>query len=100
MGTPEKVQANLGLLNSDRTVGIIGAAAWRHSRVDSNTAHYRYLLRKAGLDHDDTCDFVSGTMMIVRSEVMKRFYDLLAEEEFDNADGKSIDWLRDGQLEH
>ncbi len=100
MGTPEKVQANLGLLNSDRTVGVIGAAAWRHSRVDSNTAHYRYLLRKAGLDQDETCDFVSGTMMIVRSQVMKRFYDLLAGEEFENADGKSIDWLRDGQLEH
>ena len=38
--------------------------------------------------------------MMVRPEILQRVYDLLRDEVFENADGKDVEWLRDGQLEH
>jgi len=101
LGSAETILDNLALLNTDPKVGIIGAAAWRHKSVDKNSAHYNYLLQRFDIDpaHAD-CDYVSGTMMIVRASILKRMYEVLSQEEFENADGKSDSWLRDGQLEH
>lgn len=101
LGTQEKVVHNLALLRSDPRIGIIGAAAWRHNSIDRNAKHYHYLLRKFSIDPAHAaCDYVSGTMMIARPQIMQRFYDVLSKEQFENADGKSPNWLRDGQLEH
>jgi hypothetical protein len=101
LGTPDKVVDNLALMRTDPKVGIIGAAAWRHSGVDKNAEKYAYLLRRFGIKPSEAdCDYVSGTMMIVRPDILRRIFDVLSEEEFESADGKSDDWLRDGQLEH
>jgi len=53
LGTRERIASNLALMASDKSIGIIGAAAWRHKGVDQNAMHYRYLLQKAGIDPAD-----------------------------------------------
>ncbi len=101
LGSAETVAENLALMNSDPEVGIIGAAAWRHKCVGKNSEKYDHLLRKFGIEREHAaCDYVSGTMMIVKPKILKRMCEVLSKEEFENADGKSADWLRDGQLEH
>jgi hypothetical protein len=101
MGDPEKVAENISLMSSDQRIGIIGAAAWRHHDVADNDEHYTYLLRKLGISPEsEVGEYVSGTMMMVRPEILQRVYDLLRDEVFENADGKDVEWLRDGQLEH
>ena len=101
LGSPEKVENNLAALASDPTVGIIGSVLHRETDIGDNEQLYVRLLDEFTISKvNRECEYVSGTMMLMRSSIMRAVYEKAKGYSFNNADGKSLDFLVDGQIEH
>lgn len=101
LGSKETVKNNLAAFISDPTVGIIGSALHREDAIGQNAEGYEQLLDLYQISENNRdCEYVSGTMMMLRSDIMKRIYEVAKNLSFNNADNKGLDFLVDGQLEH
>lgn len=101
LGDSETVRQNLTAFLTDPEIGIVGSVQTRHLGLESNAAGMRKLFQIYGIspEHEE-CEYVSGTMMMVRSEVMEAVYLPLAHHQFVNGDNKGIEHHIDGQVEH
>jgi lipopolysaccharide biosynthesis protein len=101
LGSSELIKQNLAAFVEDESVGIIGAAKHREEDIGNNVDAYSKLLDVYGIDAENRdCEYVSGTMMMIRSELMKEVYLPLREHKFESGDNKGMDFYIDGQLEH
>lgn len=86
---------------ADDEIGIIGSIQTRHIGLENNTDGMRRLFDIYNIKPEfEDCEYVSGTMMMVRSEVMKAVYEPLANHNFLNGDNKGLEHHMDGQIEH
>lgn len=101
MGSKEIFEQNISALAEDSSIGIIGSAKHRHTLIAGNRELYNHLLKtfEIGEEHVE-CEYVSGTMMMMRSDIMITVYEKLKGFDFVNADGKELDFHVDGQAEH
>lgn len=101
LGSSETVKQNLTAFLTDPEVGIVGSVQTRHLGLESNAEGMRKLFDIYGItpEHEE-CEYVSGTMMMVRSEVMQAVYVPLSNHQFVNGDNKGIEHHIDGQVEH
>jgi hypothetical protein len=101
LGSKEIVRQNLAAFIEDDTVGIIGAARHRNTDVGKNSDSLEHFLDLYGIsEHNRHCEYVSGTMMMVRSEIMNTVYSKLSDFNFESGDDKGLDFHVDGQAEH
>lgn len=101
LGSKEKVKENLAIIRQDSTVGLIGSRYWRNTDVLNNSEHYDKLLDVFDIDPEARpCEYLSGTMMIVRPQIWKIIYDKFRNHDLEAGDGKDLDFQKDGQIAH
>ena len=101
LGSPERASENLELMCADDAIGQLGAEACRYTELNDNPEKYFDALKRLDI-HEDTAhvEFLSGTMMLVRSEVLRRVFEGLRDVPFEAGDGGSLAFHRDGQWAH
>lgn len=101
LGSPEIINQNLSAFRHDKTLGIIGSGRHRQTSVAINQELFDKLLDLFKIDAAHRkCEYVSGTIMMVRSEVLKAVYQPLRTFQFSSGDNKGLEHHMDGQPEH
>ena len=101
MGAKERAAENVALMLKDETIGLMAAADYRYTEIDDNEEKYEILLDRLGIGHDcKAVECVTGTMMFLRTDVLRRIFDTVRDLPFEDGSGKSSDFQSDGQWEH
>ena len=100
-GSPEIAEECVDLMLSDPSVGMIGAKEWRSFDMARNRDQYERVLDLFDIvGADRELDYLSGSMFLIRADVVKRLHAVLRRQEWESAVGKSLEFHRDGQVEH
>lgn len=100
-GSPEIVRQCMEMFHDDPTIGIIGAEAWRSQTMGNNYEQYERLLDLLGIEGDNrACDYLSGTMFLVRQPIIKRLHNELRKLDWEYGGDKDVEFHRDGQVAH
>ncbi|WP_306602704.1 rhamnan synthesis F family protein [Azonexus sp.] len=101
LGSTNIVRNNLAAFAEDPSIGIIGAAKHRQELIGKNEVLYNRLLDIFEIDEDKReCEYVSGTMMLLRPDILKRVHQLIHLQAFNDAENRDLDFYMDGQMEH
>ena len=101
LGNRQTAEDNIRLLLEDDTIGILGAARCRYTELNDNPQKYYELLDRLNVPEEARkVDFLSGTMMFVRREVLQRIFDGAGDIDFEPGDDQSLEHHRDGQWAH
>ena len=100
-GSREVVERSLALFRDDPGVGLVGSKDWRSTEIGKNAEVYGRLLDmfEIGPEHRDL-EYLSGTMFLIRPEIVRRVYERLKEAEFEYGGLMSVEEHMDGQLAH
>jgi len=101
LGSRDIVRENIAAFLENDAIGIIGSIRSRHAGIEGNEQGMTKLFDLYNIEEEyQDCEYVSGTMMMVRSDVMEAVYQPLSNHKFTNGDGKDISHHIDGQVEH
>ena len=101
MGTRECAVENIETMLSNEQIGQIGALDCRYTELNDNPKKYFELLDRLNIgDSSRDVEFLSGTMMFLRREVLQRIFEASGDVAFENGEGMSIEFHRDGQWAH
>ena len=101
MGTRERAVENIKLMLMHDEIGLIGSLQCRYTELNDNPKKYFELLTRLGVSEESSdVEFLSGTMMFVRREVLQRVVELASDIPFENGEDKSLAFHRDGQWAH
>ena len=101
LGDRRRAVENIALLLEDDSVGQIGGSRCRDKKLDHNETKHRQLLERLGIaDQHEASEFVSGTMMFVRREVLQRVYAAIEHTPFESGDDKPLAFHVDSQWAH
>ena len=101
MGSQEIAADNIRLFLADDHIGQLGSGRCRYRELDDNPKKYFELLERLGIDEDEQqVEFLSGTMMFLRREVLQRLIDATHDVELEHGDGRCESYHRDGQWAH
>ncbi len=92
---------NVHAMADDHSIGAIASVHHRDQRMFRNSDlcdHYLDRLEVAA--ENRVCEFVAGTMMLVRSSVLRRLYEGLKDIEFEDSDALTFREHLDGQVPH
>ena len=101
LGAPDTAAGNIRLMLDDSSIGMIASERCRYTALDDNPEKYFALLDR--LEVKAECrdvDFLSGTMMFMRREVLMRVFDGAGGVDFEPGDDKPLCFHRDGQWAH
>ena len=100
MGSRETAAQNIATLVDDETIGLLGSAACRYTEMNDNREKYDLLLERLNVaDVSAEPEFVSGTMMFLRSQVLARVFEAAADLTLDR-EGRLGEGAADGAWEH
>ena len=101
MGTREIAVANLKSMLSDDTIGVIGSRRCRDTDLRDNTGKFMELLDMldVGTESRDV-EFVSGTMMYLRREVLQKIFETCKDLPFEKGDDTPLQFHLDAQWAH
>ena len=101
MGSPDVAAENIRLMLADDEIGLLGADRCRYAELNDNPGKYFELLERLGIDEsEEDVEFVSGTMMFLRREVLQRLFEAIEGIVFELGDDQSTAFHRDGQWAH
>lgn len=101
LGSKEKVRENLQILRQNPEIGCIGSRYWRDTNLGQNQQYYNHFLDVLQIKPEArNCEYISGTMMLVRTKVMKRIYDVFSKIDLEEGDDKGLEFHLDGQIAH
>lgn len=101
LGDRQTAADNIRLLLEDDSIGQLGATRCRYTELNDNPRKYYELLDRLNVPEDARkVDFLSGTMMFVRREVLQRIFDGAKDIDFEAGDDQSLAHHRDGQWAH
>ena len=101
LGSPQVAAANVQAMLADSTIGQIGAKKCQYSGLDGNRQKYFDLLKKLGiLEGESEVEFLSGTMMFLRRDVLQRIFCASSDFAFAVPAGSPPKYRRDGQWAH
>lgn len=93
MGTPECAAENLQAMLDDDSIGLLGSAQCRYCGMTANREKYDLLLERLRIAEDtEAPEFLSGTMMLVRQDVLRRVFDAAGGLAFEH----SVDYAGEG----
>ena len=99
--SPSIASKNVALMLTDEAVGQIGSLRWRNTHVHRNEKKYLELLDTLGVrESARDCEYLSGTMMLVRRHVLERIFLVLRDVAFEVGDDKPLEFHIDGQIAH
>ena len=100
-GNPEIAEECVDLMLSDPSIGMIGAKEWRSFDMGKNFDQYERVLDLMGVEGANReLDYLSGTMFLIRADIMKRLRDVLRAQQWESGTGKALEFHMDGQIEH
>jgi Rhamnan synthesis protein F len=100
-GTEEIVAECVRTFRDDPSVGLIAAREWRCTELGRNAEQYYKLLDLFEIDEKHRqMEYVSGTMFLMRAEIVQRLYDGLKNFEWEYGGDKGLDFHTDGQVAH
>ena len=86
MGSRECAAENIRTLLEDETIGQLGSAACRYTEMNANREKYDLLLERMNIVEESAeVEFVSGTMMFLRTEVLSRVFEVAGDLEFERS---------------
>ncbi len=101
MGTRECAVENIRLMLAHDEIGLLGSRRCRYTKLNDNPQKYLELLNRLGIDEASSdVEFLSGTMMFLRREVLQRVVEVASDLPFENGEERSIEYHRDGQWAH
>lgn len=101
LGSKAKASHNLTLMNHYPHIGLIGSRYWRSTAIGDNLRNYQYLLEMFGIKETfRNCEYLSGTMMLIRSSIMEQIYEKLHNLELESGDEQELGFHIDGQVAH
>jgi len=99
-GTPAVVRECVSLFGS-QTVGMIASKEWRSHHMGKNAGQYEHMLDILGVEGEHRAlDYVSGTMFLTRSEIVKRLHSAMRTVEWEYGGDGSVGFHMDGQTAH
>jgi len=97
----QSAEENVSLFLHDETVGLIGSRLWSNTELKRNERAYFKLLEKLSIQGENRkCEYLSGTIMLVRPNVLQKIYEIVDSDGFEMGDNKSFEFHLDGQLAH
>ena len=101
LGTRACAAENLRAMLDDEGIGLLGSARCRYTEMNANEEKYGQLLERMGIADDGQApEFVSGTMMFLRSEVLQRVFEAAADLTLDRDRERPEESAGDGAWEH
>ena len=101
LGTPERAAENVRTMLEDESVGMIGSARCRYTEMNANHEKYRFILEGLGIpESTDGVEFLSGTMMFLRPDVLGRVFEAAQGVEFERSDAVTVEGDPDGAWAH
>ena len=101
LGSQEKVWKNLHIMRQNPEIGILGCRYWRNTKVFNNSIHYYRLLDEFDIKSEAReCEYLSGTMMLVRPQIMETIYHKFKDLELEDGDDQDLKFHMDGQIAH
>ncbi len=99
-GSRDIVRECVGLFREDPTIGLIAfAAKWQETHLGDNAEHYERLLDLFEIEPEfREIEYVSGTMFLIRSEIMAEIYLRMKSADWEYGGDKDVEFHRDGQL--
>jgi hypothetical protein len=100
-GSEEIVEECVRTFRDDPSIGLIAAREWRCTELGRNAEEYHKLLELFEIDEEHRqIEYVSGTMFLMRAEIVQRLYDGLKTLEWEYGGDKGLDFHTDGQVAH
>ena len=100
LGTKERAEENIKIMQVDKSVGQIGALNWRQVEPDICEQKYAQLLEKIGRSEQAEVEYLAGTMMFARTEVLAEVFSVVKDFELELGDDLSQKDHGSGQWAH
>ena len=101
LGTKEKAAHNLAIMNQYPQIGLMGSRYWRSTTMGNNLENYNRLLKELKIKSTaQNCEYLSGTMMFVRPQIMETIFNHFQDVELEDGDQKELSFHVDGQIAH
>ena len=101
LGTRPLAVESLKLMLTDETVGLIGARLCRDTALRDNTGKFAELMDMLDVRPESRdVEFVSGTMMYLRREVLQRIFETCKDLPFEKGDDTPLQFHLDAQWAH
>ena len=101
MGSPECATDNVQAMLEDETIGQIGSERCRYTEMNANREKYDALLERMEIASDSPeVEFLSGTMMFLRGDVLRRVFDAAGDLAFERSDEPMVEGDPDGAWAH
>ncbi len=99
-GSPEIAKECVSLFASQK-VGMIAAKEWRSQHMGKNVEQYERMLDLLGIDAEHReLDYVSGTMFLIRAEIVKRLQAAIRTVDWEYGGENVLSFHMDGQIAH
>jgi hypothetical protein len=100
-GSPKVVAECVQMFKDDPTLGLVGAQEWRATDLGNNQLQYYRMLDRFEIEPQyRSVEYLSGTMFLLRPEIVQRIYDVLKDTDWEYGGGKDIKFHMDGQSAH
>lgn len=100
LGSPQRAVENVARFLDDASLGQLGAEACRDTTLAKNRRRYVQVLEHLQIPKEGPVEFVAGTMMFVRGEVLNRLFEGLRDIPFEPGDKEPLAFHLDGQWAH
>ncbi len=100
LGTKERAEENIKIMQVDKSVGQIGALNWRMVEPDICELKYAQLLEKIGRSEQVEVEYLGGTMMFARTEVLAEVFSVVKDLKLELGDDLSQTDHGSGQWAH
>lgn len=101
LGSERQAAINIDAMLKDPGIGVIGAKKHRSQRIFANRELYDRFLDQLGIEGAARdCEFVAGTMMLVRSGILETMFRAFRDLDFEPGDDLSLKGHLDGQIAH
>jgi len=100
-GSPSVVAECVQIFKDDPTVGLVGAHEWRATDLGNNQLQFERMLDRFEIEPQyRSVEYLSGTMFLIRSEVVQRIYNVLKDTDWEYGGDKDVKFHMDGQAAH
>jgi lipopolysaccharide biosynthesis protein len=100
-GSPEVVRECVPMFRDDPKLALIGAKEWRATEMGNNEAQVKRMLDLFEIEPQHrSVEYLSGTMFLIRSDVVQKLYDVLKDVEWEYGGDKDVKFHMDGQDAH
>ena len=89
LGTKERAEENIKIMQVDKSVGQIGALNWRQMEPDIRELKYAQLLEKIGRSEQVEVEYLAGMVMFARAEVLAKVFSVVKDLELELGDDLS-----------